>query len=131
MSDLVESIPEPCAIEVNAAPFFIAAQSAPDKGRYVFGYRITITNRGERTAKLLSRHWIVVDADANRHVVRGEGVVGRQPELEPGGVFTYSSFCPIPTRWGTMEGFYLMQRDDGELFEVSIPRFFLVGPEQE
>lgn len=119
---------EPHAIEVAVRPFFIAAQSDPGAGRYVFGYRITIANRGRRRAKLISRHWIVVDADGARHVVRGEGVVGRQPELEPGHEFTYSSFCPLATPWGTMEGTYLFEREDGELFEVDIPRFYLTSP---
>lgn len=128
MSDPVETRVEPHAIEVGVTPSYIPEQSDPAQDRYVFRYRITIANRGERSAKLLSRHWIVVDADGDRHVVRGEGVVGRQPELAPRTEFTYSSFCPLRTSWGTMEGTYLFEREDGELFEVDIPRFYLAGP---
>src|SRR5262245_46350334 len=115
VSHPVESPRTEHGIEVHASPWYIVEQSDPERGRYVFGYRITIANRGERWAKLLSRHWIIVDADGRRHVVRGEGVVGRQPELLPGKEFAYSSFCPLTTPWGTMEGTYLMQREDDEL----------------
>lgn len=115
-------------IELTIAPWFDAEQSDPAASRYVFRYRITIANRGGRWAKLLSRHWIIVDADAQRHVVRGEGVVGRQPELRPGQSFVYTSFCPLSTSWGTMEGSFLMRREDDELFEVDIPRFYLAAP---
>jgi len=128
MSDPVETGIEPHAIEVGVRSRYLAEKSDPGSGRFVFGYRITIANRGRHAAKLLSRHWIIVDADGARHVVRGEGVVGRQPELEPGHEFVYSSFCPLGTAWGTMEGTYLFEREDGELFEVDIPRFFLTSP---
>ena len=127
MSEPVDVQPAVHGFEVTASPWFIVEQSDAESGRYVFGYRITIVNRGERWARLISRHWIVVDADGRRSVVRGEGVVGRQPEFQPGASFVYSSFCPLTTAWGTMEGTYLLEREDGELFEVDIPRFFLVS----
>jgi len=97
---------------------------------YVFGYHIRITNEGPRTVKLISRHWTIVDADGERHEVRGDGVVGYQPELRPGEFFEYSSHCPMPTAWGTMEGEYQMQDASGEGFEVQVARFYLVAPER-
>lgn len=127
MKESPEISVEPHAIEVRARPFFMPERSDPGAGRFVFGYSISIRNRGLRAARLLERHWIIVDADGARHVVRGEGVVGRQPDLGPGAEFTYSSFCPLGTPWGTMEGTYLMEREDGELFEVDIPRFYLTS----
>lgn len=115
-------------VQVSVIPWFDAEQSDPQARQFVFRYRITIANRGRLWAKLISRHWIIVDADARRHVVRGEGVVGRQPELHPGQSFEYTSFCPLSTRWGTMEGSFLLRREDDQLFEVDIPRFYLASP---
>jgi ApaG protein len=114
-------------IRIAVAPFYLAEQSEP--GRCVFGYRIRITNDSERRVRLLSRHWVIVDADGERHEVRGEGVVGRQPTLAPGESHSYSSFCPLPTPWGTMEGEYTMTTDDGKLFQVAIGRFYLAAPD--
>jgi ApaG protein len=84
-----------------------------------------ISNQGERRAKLKSRHWVILDADNNRQEVRGPGVVGKFPDLAPGESFEYCSGCPLATKWGTMEGSYVFQREDGSEFEVSIGRFFL------
>ena len=131
MGDQAEITSTGHGIEVRTEPRFLADQSDPSQDRFVFGYRITIVNRGTLAAKFLSRHWIVVDAEARRHVVRGEGVVGRQPLIAAGTEFSYTSFCPLSTAWGTMEGTYLMEREDGELFEVDIPRFYLAGPEAQ
>lgn len=117
-------------VRVGVSPWFIDEHSDPAERRYVFGYRITITNEGDRWAKLLSRRWTIVDATGQREEVGGEGVVGQQPELSPGQSFEYASFCPLPTPWGTMEGIYTMQRDDGTRFDVNIGRFYLVAPNQ-
>lgn len=117
-------------IRVGVAPWFIDEHSDPSERRYVFGYRITISNEGDRPAKLLSRRWTIVDATGQREEVSGDGVVGQQPELAPGQSFEYASFCPLPTPWGTMEGAYTMQCDDGTRFEVNIARFYLVAPNQ-
>jgi ApaG protein len=118
-------------IRVRVQPRYLAEQSDPEQHRFMFAYRISIRNESERIVQLLSRHWIIVDADGERHVVRGEGVVGQQPELRPGASFEYASFCPLQTSWGTMEGSYLMQvlggPGAGELVEVQIARFFLVA----
>jgi ApaG protein len=89
-------------------------------------YRITITNKGSRAARLLARHWVIIDADRRREDVRGPGVVGEFPRLEAGQSYSYMSRCPLRTRWGTMEGSYTFERDDGERFKVRIARFFLV-----
>ena len=81
--------------------------------------------RGDRPARLKSRHWIIRDADNQQREVRGPGVVGKQPHLEPGGSFAYVSGCPLETEWGTMEGWFQCERDDGETFSARIGRFFL------
>lgn len=114
-------------VRVRVTPQYLSDHSDPDAGRYVFGYRIRIANESDAPLKLLSRHWVIVDAGGERRVVRGEGVVGEQPRLEPGASFEYSSFCPLQTPWGTMEGTYLMTRDDGGLVEVGVSRFYLVA----
>jgi len=107
-------------IIVEATPYFIAAQSAPEKGRYVFAYTITITNQGEVPAKLLSRHWLITDSNGKIQEVRGEGVVGEQPYLRPGETFRYTSGAMIETPVGTMQGNYTMRSDDGDDFNVKI-----------
>lgn len=102
------------------------ADSNPDGRQFVYNYRIVIKNEGLRRARLKARHWIILDADNNREDVRGPGVVGKTPDLGPGEQFEYVSSCPLRTKWGTMEGTYLMEREDGQQFEVVIGRFFLV-----
>lgn len=118
-------------IRVGAAAFYIAEQSEPDNHQFVFGYNIVIANTGDKPAKLLSRHWIIIDGHGRREEVRGRGVVGQTPRLEPGQAFKYQSMCPLRTPWGTMEGAYTMQRDDGGTFEAAIGRFYLARPENE
>jgi ApaG protein len=86
-----------------------------------------IRNEGSQPAQVLSRHWVVIDADGDRHEVDGPGVVGRMPRLEPGEEFHYVSHCPLQTAWGTMEGAYTLSRDDGERFLANIPRFYLAS----
>jgi len=116
-------------VRVAVSPSFLPENSDTSLGRYVFGYRIRVTNESDRMVKLLTRRWVIVDADGERNEVEGEGVVGQQPELEPGESFTYASFCPLGTPWGTMEGVYTMRDAGGELFEVNVARFFLVFPD--
>jgi len=115
-------------IVVAATPHFIAAQSIPEQDRYVFAYTITITNDGDVPAKLLSRHWLITDANGKTQEVRGEGVVGEQPYLRPGETFTYTSGAMIETPVGTMQGTYIMRSDDGDQFDAPIPRFTLSIP---
>lgn len=115
-------------VRVAVRPFFLPEHTNTEDSRYAFGYRIRITNEGEAAAKLLSRHWVIVDADGARREIQGEGVVGQQPYIPPGTTFEYASWCPLETPWGTMEGSYVMQRDSGETFEVRVARFYLATP---
>ncbi|MCB9915952.1 MAG: Co2+/Mg2+ efflux protein ApaG [Planctomycetes bacterium] len=112
-------------IRVRVGAQYLPGRSDPSLGHFTYAYRVVLTNVGERPAQLLSRHWIVLDADNDRREVRGEGVVGEQPRLDPGQSFEYVSGSSLPTEWGTMEGSYQMIRDDGELFRAAIGRFFL------
>jgi ApaG protein len=118
-------------IRVGAAAFYLPQESDPDEDRYAFGYTIVIANEGDRPAQLLKRHWLIIDANGHREEVRGPGVVGETPRLEPGQAFKYQSLCPIRTRWGTMEGSYTMQRDDGETFDARVGRFYLRLPARD
>ncbi len=113
-------------IRVSVHPEYVPAHSNPEDRKFVFEYRIRITNMDERAATLRARHWIIVDADGDRTEVEGEGVVGQQPRIEPGGTFEYASYCPLTRPWGTMEGWYVMEREDGERFNAAIGRFYLV-----
>lgn len=116
-------------IRVLVDPSFVPEQSDPHERRYVFSYRVRVVNESERAVQLIGRHWVIVDAHGRRDEVTGEGVVGRQPALQPGQTFAYGSFCPLATHWGTMEGTYQF-RDlgTGELFNVEVKRFHLVTP---
>lgn len=113
---------------VTASPAFLAQHSDPGQRRYVFGYRIRIANESPDRARLMARHWEIVDADGSRHTVDGEGVVGQQPDLGPGETHEYESYCPLTTSWGTMEGSFRMQGPGGAKFDISISRFYLVAP---
>ncbi|MBL8694315.1 MAG: Co2+/Mg2+ efflux protein ApaG [Planctomycetes bacterium] len=112
-------------IRVRVAAQLVPEQSDPQQGRFLYVYRVILTNEGDERAKLLGRHWIILDADNERRDVRGSGVVGEHPDLAPGESFQYQSSCQLATRWGTMEGSYLFERPDGRRFEAAIGRFFL------
>ena len=112
-------------IRVRVASEYIAEQSDPERGRWIYAYHVVITNAGDRSARLLSRYWIIRDANNEKHEVRGPGVVGEQPHLAPGESFEYRSGCPLGTEWGTMEGTFRMRREDGEEFDAEVGRFFL------
>jgi ApaG protein len=127
--EMSEAVTE--GIRVGAAAFYLPQESDPDEDRYAFGYTIVIANEGEAPAQLLRRHWVIIDAEGRRDEVRGPGVVGETPRLEPGQAFKYQSFCPLKTTWGTMEGSYTFQRDDGSTFEAAIGRFYLRLPSRE
>jgi ApaG protein len=115
-------------ITVTPKVTFLAEQSDPDKNHFVFAYTITVTNTGDVTAQLVSRHWIITDADHRVQEVKGQGVVGKQPVLRPGESFEYTSGASIPTPVGTMRGSYQMVAEDGITFEVPIPVFTLSVP---
>lgn len=112
-------------IEITAAARFIEDHSDPADEHYVFAYTIRITNHGDSAARLISRHWIITDANGVMQEVRGEGVVGKQPLLQPGETFEYTSAAAIPTPNGTMEGSYQMEDADGGDFEAPIAPFAL------
>lgn len=112
-------------IRVKAEPHYLAERSIPEENQFLFTYKISIFNEGGAWAKLKSRHWIIIDSDGKREDVYGPGVVGEEPELEPGEEYTYSSFCPLGTNFGTMEGTFSMVRRNGESFEARIARFYL------
>jgi ApaG protein len=113
---------------VSVSPRFLAEQSDPESDKYLFAYTIRIVNSGEAAAQLLSRHWIITDANQHVEEVRGPGVVGEQPRLAPGEAFEYTSGCPLPTPFGSMRGSYQCVAEDGTAFEVPIPEFLLSVP---
>jgi ApaG protein len=117
-----------CDIRIQVATNYVDDQSEPDAGRYVFAYTITISNNGETAAKLLSRHWVITDANGKVQEVSGDGVVGEQPYLEPGERFRYSSGAVIETPVGAMQGLYRMVADDGMSFDAPIAPFTLAVP---
>ena len=116
------------ALEISVATQFLDEQSDPDGERYVFAYTIRIRNLGRLPAQLLDRHWVITDGNGKVEEVRGEGVVGEQPRLEPGEDFTYTSGAVLQTAVGTMEGSYHMSGDDGTEFDAPIPPFTLAVP---
>jgi ApaG protein len=115
-------------IAVSADTRFIADQSSERAGRYVFAYTVTIQNLGTVAAQLVSRHWIITDADNKVQEVRGVGVIGNQPLLQPGDRFEYTSGTQIATPVGTMRGSYQMLAADGTSFDAPIPQFTLAAP---
>ncbi len=112
---------------VEVTPQYLAEQSAPDQGLYVFAYTIAITNVGEIAAQLISRTWNVNDANGHTERVKGLGVVGQQPLLKPGQVFEYTSGTRLHTPTGTMHGSFFCVAEDGEKFETDVPMFVLDG----
>lgn len=114
-------------IRVAAEATYVAVESDPAAGRFFFAYRIRIENVGDRPARLVSRHWVITDEVGHVEHVRGPGVVGETPRLEPGEAFEYTSFCPLATSSGSMRGTYQMVRDDGARFDAEIPRFTLLA----
>ncbi len=115
-------------ILVDVATSFIDEQSDPQENQFVFSYTITITNIGELPAQLLSRHWIITDANNEVQEVQGEGVVGEQPIIEPGARYTYNSGVVLKTKVGHMQGSYQMLSEDGHLFSAPIDAFTLALP---
>lgn len=116
-------------IEVRVDPIYVADQSRPDEDYFFFAYRVRIKNESTVGAKLLSRHWHIVDGHGHKEEVKGPGVVGQQPRLEPGQEYEYTSFCPLPTPTGNMRGTYQLIDDRGDKFDINIPLFFFRVPE--
>ena len=115
-------------IEIHPMPQYIPEQSDPENDRYIFAYTITIKNVGSVPAQLVSRHWIITDGNNEVQEVRGLGVVGKQPLLQPGESFQYTSGSSMTTTIGTMKGTYQMVAEDGTHFEAVIPEFVLASP---
>lgn len=115
-------------IIIEAQPFYIAAQSLPEQGRFVFAYTVTISNKGDIPAKLLTRHWLITDANGKIQEVNGDGVVGEHPHLKPGESFSYTSGAMLETPVGIMQGKYIMRSDEGDNFSAIIPQFTLSIP---
>jgi ApaG protein len=115
-------------IEVNVKTRYIEEQSSPEDERYVFSYNVTLHNAGEIAAKLMTRHWIITDANGNVQEVHGEGVVGEKPYLRPGESYEYTSGTVLETPVGSMQGSYQMVTDNGLAFDAEIPAFTLALP---
>ncbi len=127
-SPITTSVAITDGIRVSVVSKYVPEQSAPRAGRYVWAYTIRIANEGTRGAQLLTRHWIITDGTGKIEEVRGPGVVGEQPHLDPGETFQYTSGCMLVTQRGTMRGTYQMVRDDGTSFDAEIATFALELP---
>jgi ApaG protein len=115
-------------IRIQVRSEFIPDRSSPREGSYLFQYHVRISNTGSDVAQLISREWIITNADGEVERVKGQGVVGEQPVLPPGGSFEYTSFCPLKTSVGAMQGSYQMVTTDGERFDAVIAPFTLAVP---
>ena len=115
-------------IRVAVQAFYVPEQSQPTEEVYFFAYRVQISNEGDSEVQLLSRHWVIDDGHGKTQEVRGPGVVGEQPVLAPGESFVYSSFCPLTTPVGSMEGTYQMRDSQDREFDVQIGQFLLAMP---
>ena len=128
MKSLFKEEAETRGIIVRVSVSYLPEQSEPDRGRWFWTYHIRIENEGPVTVQLLSRHWLITDGRGHCHSVEGEGVIGEQPMIPPGGSFDYVSGCPLATPTGSMRGTYQMIAEDGSAFDVEIPKFALLAP---
>src|SRR3984885_1139541 len=117
-------------IGVSVEPTYLEARSSPRSSQYFWAYLVTIENQGRETVQLLSRHWMISNARGELNEVKGPGVVGEQPVLEPGESYQYTSGAPLNTPWGLMGGSYQMESVSGERFDIEIPTFSLDSPNQ-
>ena len=117
------------SVEITVKPNYVPERSNPVRSYYFFSYHITILNRGDKQVQLLSRYWHITDGQGNTEDVHGPGVIGEQPKLLPGEIFEYTSFCPLPTPMGFMEGSFRMIDDIGNEFDAIIKPFRLVAPQ--
>lgn len=115
-------------VRVTVRSRYVAEQSAPEQGQWLFAYTVRIANESDQPVQLLSRHWIITDGNGRVEEVRGKGVVGEQPLVQPGGSFEYTSGCPLETPFGTMQGTYQMTTEGGDLFDADIAPFALSEP---
>jgi ApaG protein len=115
-------------VRVQVQSSYVPDRSSPSESHYFFAYRVRISNVGEETVQLVSRHWVITDGDGHVEHVQGPGVVGEQPVLEPGESFEYTSFCPLRTAIGSMHGTYQMVAAGGSRFDAEIAPFSLAVP---
>lgn len=115
-------------IKVSIRSRFLESESEPEEEKFCFAYDVTVANEGTTPVQLIARHWIIKDAMNRIEEVRGEGVIGQMPWIDPGESFTYTSWCPLTTEYGSMRGSYTMQRPNGETFEATIAPFALQLP---
>ncbi|MFA5990035.1 MAG: Co2+/Mg2+ efflux protein ApaG [Sphingomonas sp.] len=115
-------------VVVRVSTSYLAEQSEPRRGRWFWAYHVRLENESALGVQLLTRHWVITDGRGARHNVEGEGVVGEQPLIPPGGSFDYVSGCPLSTPTGSMQGSYRMIAEDGSAFDVAIPKFTLIAP---
>jgi len=115
-------------IEIDVETLYVESESEPDENKFVFAYTVTIRNVGHTAAKLLTRHWVIRDANGKIQEVQGDGVVGEQPHLKPGEGFQYTSGTMLETSMGTMGGTYVMVTDEGDEFKAPIAEFLLTTP---
>ena len=116
---------------VNVEPTYLEDHSDPSENTYLWAYKVKITNNSQTSIKLISRHWKIFDSNGSHREVKGQGVVGEQPVLEPGDEFEYTSGTPLKTNSGIMSGSYQMQDFQGKIFDVNIPPFSLDIPDQK
>ena len=115
-------------INITVNPYFLEDQSEPEDQHFVWAYQVTINNLGKESVQLKTRYWKIIDSNGTKQEVKGEGVVGEQPILNPGEKFEYTSGTPLSTPSGFMEGHYEMETKSGSIFEASIPKFSLDSP---
>lgn len=115
-------------ITVRVEPSYVPKEEVEgsEEGKNYFRYRVVITNENSFSVKLISRYWLIINAEGESEEVEGPGVVGRYPYITPKESYSYHSYCALDTDWGTMEGFYIMMREDGSVFKAKISRFYLV-----
>ena len=116
-------------IRVRVIPTYIPKRENEESNQYYFSYHVVISNEGNQWVKLLSRHWNIINSDGDKEEISGEGVVGYFPELEPNTSFSYTSYCPIDSDWGTMEGSFSFITKEGTIFQAEIGRFYLIVPD--
>lgn len=119
----------PLNFDIQVIPTYVTEESKPDQNYFFFSYKVIIRNTGPQMAQLMSRHWIITDSFGRNEEVRGPGVVGLQPKIQPGQSFEYESACPLSTATGSMKGFYSMVTESGETVQVEIPEFWLISPQ--
>ena len=115
-------------VSITAVSEYIKERSDPSIPIYLFSYHINIINNEDVDLKLIRRHWDIIDGNGNLNTVNGEGVIGKQPLISPGKNFEYSSFCPIPTEFGIMKGFYIVTDLEKQEYKIDIPAFNLIAP---